>query len=56
MLVSVSFKDGEEIMIQGDEGDAIYFLESGSAVAIKDSQEGIAAVASPPRRCDVPTC
>ena len=30
-------------MVQGDEGDAIYFLESGGAVAIKDSKEGAAS-------------
>eukprot|EP01052_Picozoa_sp_SAG31_P022440 SAG31_NODE_1785_length_7278_cov_4.205321_12_plen_73_part_00 len=42
MLQVVSFSDGGEIMVQGDEGDAIYFLESGGAVAIKDSSEGTA--------------
>ena len=40
VLHSVTYKDGEEIITQGDEGDALYFLDSGEAVAIKDGEEG----------------
>ena len=35
----VGFKAGEDIVTQGDAGDAMYFLEAGIASAIKDGEE-----------------
>jgi|EP01047_Picozoa_sp_COSAG01_P047185 CRP-like cAMP-binding protein len=39
VLESVSYADGEEIITQGDEGDALYFLEAGLATAVKDGEK-----------------
>ena len=38
-LIEKKFSDGEDIMTQGDEGDALYFLEKGEAVVIKDGDK-----------------
>lgn len=38
-MVEKKFVDGEEIMSQGDEGDALYFLEKGEAMVIKDGEK-----------------
>lgn len=38
-MTEQTFKDGEEIMTQGDEGDALYFLEKGEAIVIKDGEK-----------------
>jgi CRP-like cAMP-binding protein len=38
-MVEKKFADGEEIMTQGDEGDALYFLEKGEATVIKDGEK-----------------
>ena len=37
-MVEKTFSSGEEIMTQGDEGDALYFLEKGEALVIKDGE------------------
>ena len=37
-MVEKTFSAGEEIMTQGDEGDALYFLEKGEALVIKDGE------------------
>ena len=38
-MTETMFSDGEEIMTQGDEGDALYFLEKGEAIVIKDGEK-----------------
>ena len=35
----MTYNAGDEIITQGDEGDALYFLESGTADAVKDGEK-----------------
>ena len=39
VLESVEFNAGDEIITQGDEGDALYFLASSLATAVKDGEK-----------------